>query len=380
MVGAEATKLFADAQAMLKKMIAENWVEARAVFGLFPANTVNDDDIAVYADESRTKTLMTWHNLRQQMKKPEGRANLCLADFVAPKASGLKDYLGAFVVTAGIGEDERAKAFEAAHDDYSAILFKSLCDRLAEAFAEHLHLRVRREFWGYASEEALANDELIAEKYQGIRPAPGYPACPEHSEKAALFDLLDATAAHRRQAHRKLRHVAGRRGVRLLPVAPRQPVFRGGQDRARPGRGLRPPQGLDAGGSRTLAGAESGLPARLILTGQGLPALLQHLLQPEQPDHGLGLADLAVAQPVHRLAERHPQDFQKLVGVAAVVAGFESARQIERQPLVRIADAGIDGGDFAPLAWRCSRFPLPVRAWRKSGRPRRSRSCRLAVR
>jgi 5-methyltetrahydrofolate--homocysteine methyltransferase len=193
-VGTEATKLYADALAMLKKMVTENWVEARAVFGLFPANTVDDDDIAVYTDESRSETLMTWHNLRQQMKKPEGRANLCIADFIAPQASGLKDYLGAFVVTAGIGEDERAQAFEAAHDDYSAILFKSLCDRLAEAFAEHLHLRVRREFWGYASEEALANDDLIAEKYLGIRPAPGYPACPEHSEKAPLFEVLDATA------------------------------------------------------------------------------------------------------------------------------------------------------------------------------------------
>ena len=193
-VGAEATKLYHDAQAMLKQMLAENWVEARAAFGLFPANTVNDDDIEVYADESRSSVLMTWHNLRQQMKKPEGRANLCIADFVAPKSSGLKDYLGAFVVTAGIGEDERARAFEAAHDDYSAILFKSLCDRLAEAFAEHLHLRVRREFWGYAGEEALTNDELVAEKYQGIRPAPGYPACPEHSEKAPLFEVLDATA------------------------------------------------------------------------------------------------------------------------------------------------------------------------------------------
>ncbi len=194
-VGVEATKLFADAQTMLQQMIAGNWIEARAVFGLFPANTVNDDDIEVYTDESRTQTLMTWHNLRQQMKKPQDRANLCIADFVAPKASGLKDYLGAFVVTAGIGEDERAKAFEAAHDDYSAILFKSLCDRLAEAFAEHLHLRVRKEFWGYAHEEALANDDLIGEKYQGIRPAPGYPACPEHSEKAALFEVLDATTA-----------------------------------------------------------------------------------------------------------------------------------------------------------------------------------------
>jgi len=192
-VGTEATKLYNDAKAMLQKMIAENWVEARAVFGLFPANSVNNDDIAIYVDESRKKMLMVWHNLRQQMKKPEGRANLCLADFIAPRESGLKDYLGAFVVTAGIGEDERAKAFEAAHDDYSAILFKSLCDRLAEAFAEHLHLRVRKEYWGYASEEALANDDLIAEKYQGIRPAPGYPACPEHSEKAPLFKTLDAT-------------------------------------------------------------------------------------------------------------------------------------------------------------------------------------------
>jgi 5-methyltetrahydrofolate--homocysteine methyltransferase len=193
-VGSEARKLFADAQAMLKSMIAENWVEARAVFGLFPANTVGDDDIEIYADEARDRPIATWHNLRQQMKKPQGRANLCLADFVAPRSSGVADYIGAFVVTTGIGEDERAKAFEAAHDDYSAILFKALCDRLAESFAEHLHQRVRREFWGYAPDERLANEDLVAEKYQGIRPAPGYPACPEHSEKATLFALLDATA------------------------------------------------------------------------------------------------------------------------------------------------------------------------------------------
>ncbi|OJZ17841.1 MAG: methionine synthase [Thiobacillus sp. 65-29] len=192
-VGTEAKKLFADAQAMLKQMIAENWIEARAVFGLFPANTIHDDDIEIYTDAARTTPVATWHGLRQQMKKPTGRANLCLADFVAPKDSGKQDYLGAFVVTAGIGEDERAKMFEAAHDDYSAILFKALCDRLAEAFAEHLHWRVRREFWGYASEEALTNEQLIAEEYQGIRPAPGYPACPEHSEKATLFRILDAT-------------------------------------------------------------------------------------------------------------------------------------------------------------------------------------------
>jgi 5-methyltetrahydrofolate--homocysteine methyltransferase len=194
-VGEEARKLFADAQAMLKQMIAENWIEARAVVGLFPANTVNDDDIEIYADETRGKVLMTAHQLRQQMAKPIGQPNWCLADFIAPKASGTKDYIGGFVVTAGINEDARAKAFEAAHDDYNAILFKSLCDRLAEAFAERMHQRVRKEFWGYALDETLSNAELIDETYRGIRPAPGYPACPEHSEKGALFDLLDATAA-----------------------------------------------------------------------------------------------------------------------------------------------------------------------------------------
>ncbi len=193
-VGEEARKLFHDAQAMLKKMVEERWVEARAVIGLFPANTVNDDDIELYADEAREAPLMTWHNLRQQMQKPKDQPNWCLADFVAPKETGVADYLGAFVVTAGLGEDERAREFEAAHDDYSAILFKSLCDRLAEAFAERMHQRVRREFWGYAADEALSNEQLIAEEYRGIRPAPGYPACPEHSEKGPLFALLDATA------------------------------------------------------------------------------------------------------------------------------------------------------------------------------------------
>ena len=191
-VGEEARKLFADAQAMLKRMIDEQWIEARAVFGLFPANRV-EDDIALYADETRAAPLMTWHNLRQQMAKPlsgnNAQPNWCLADFVAP--AGVQDYVGAFVVTAGIREDEKAKAFEAAHDDYSAILFKALCDRLAEAFAERLHQRVRTEFWGYAADEALGNDQLIEEAYRGIRPAPGYPACPEHSEKGALFELLD---------------------------------------------------------------------------------------------------------------------------------------------------------------------------------------------
>ena len=192
-VGEEARKLFSDAQAMLKQMIAENWIEARAVVGLFPANTVNDDDIEIYDTDG--KVHMTAHQLRQQMAKPAGQPNWCLADFIAPKTSGVQDYIGAFVVTTGINEAARAKAFEAAHDDYNAILFKSLCDRLAEAFAERMHQRVRREFWAYAADETLSTSELIDEKYRGIRPAPGYPACPEHSEKGPLFDLLNATEA-----------------------------------------------------------------------------------------------------------------------------------------------------------------------------------------
>jgi 5-methyltetrahydrofolate--homocysteine methyltransferase len=194
-VGEEARKLFADAQAMLNKMIAEKWVEARAVVGLFPANTVNDDDIEIYADETRAAPLMTWHNLRQQMAKPTGQPNWCLADFVAPRDSGVKDYIGAFVVTAGINEDVRVRAFEAAHDDYSAILMKALCDRLAEALAERLHEKARRELWGYAADEALTNEQLVDEQYRGIRPAPGYPACPEHTEKGPLFELLHAQDA-----------------------------------------------------------------------------------------------------------------------------------------------------------------------------------------
>jgi 5-methyltetrahydrofolate--homocysteine methyltransferase len=191
-VGVEATKLFADAQAMLRKIIKEKWLTANAVFGLFPANTVNSDDIEIYTDESRSKVAMTWHNLRQQTKKPADIPNYCLADYIAPKDSGVADYIGGFAVTAGIGIDEHVARFEAQHDDYNAIMLKALADRLAEAFAELLHARVRREFWGYAADETLGNDALIAEKYRGIRPAPGYPACPEHSEKGPLFELLQA--------------------------------------------------------------------------------------------------------------------------------------------------------------------------------------------
>jgi 5-methyltetrahydrofolate--homocysteine methyltransferase len=190
-VGEEAKKLFVDAQAMLKRIIDEKWLEARAVIGLFPANSVGDD-IEIYADESRGKVAMTYHTLRQQAEKSPGKPNLALADFVAPKESGVKDYLGGFAVTAGIGIDAHVAAFERNHDDYSAIMLKALADRLAEAFAELMHQRVRREFWGYAQDEALSNEDMIAEKYRGIRPAQGYPACPEHTEKGPLFELLQA--------------------------------------------------------------------------------------------------------------------------------------------------------------------------------------------
>ncbi|MBY0267184.1 MAG: methionine synthase [Burkholderiales bacterium] len=192
-VGTEARKVFEDAQVMLKKIIEGRWLTANGVYGLFPAARVDHEDIAVYADESRAAPLMTWHNLRQQNQKPTGRANQCLADFIAPADSGARDYIGLFAVTAGLGIEKHLERFEKANDDYSSILLKALADRLAEAFAELLHLRVRREFWGYAAGEKLDAEALIAEKYRGIRPAPGYPACPDHTEKGPLFDVLQAS-------------------------------------------------------------------------------------------------------------------------------------------------------------------------------------------
>jgi 5-methyltetrahydrofolate--homocysteine methyltransferase len=191
-VGAEATKLFADAQEMLEKIVTENWLEARAVVGLFPANTVGDD-IEIYADEARTKVIHKQITLRQQTKKVAGQPNLALADFIAPKESGIKDYIGGFVVTTGIGLDEHVQRYEADHDDYNSILIKALADRLAEALAEFMHQEVRRKHWGYAADESLTNEELIKETYRGIRPAPGYPACPDHLEKIGLFEILNAT-------------------------------------------------------------------------------------------------------------------------------------------------------------------------------------------
>jgi 5-methyltetrahydrofolate--homocysteine methyltransferase len=193
-VGEAARGVLAEGEAMLRKIIAGNWLKANAVFGLYPAASVGDD-IEIYRDESREEIAMVWHCLRQQGEKASDRANLCIADFVAPRDSGVPDYIGAFSVTAGIGVEERVRAFEAKHDDYSAIMFQALADRLAEAFTELLHQRVRREFWGYAPDESLAAAELLAEKYRGIRPAPGYPACPDHTEKGPLFDLLDAPQA-----------------------------------------------------------------------------------------------------------------------------------------------------------------------------------------
>ncbi|MEP7245680.1 MAG: methionine synthase [Gammaproteobacteria bacterium] len=190
-VGEAASNLYADARKMLKQIIAERWLKVRAVIGLFPANAVGDD-VEVYADASREKVLTTLCFMRQQKNKAPGQPHECLADYIAPKASGVADYIGAFAVTAGGGIEEHIARFEKAHDDYSSIMIKALADRLAEACAEHFHERVRRELWGYASREALTNEQLIREEYNGIRPAPGYPACPDHTEKGKLWELLDA--------------------------------------------------------------------------------------------------------------------------------------------------------------------------------------------
>jgi 5-methyltetrahydrofolate--homocysteine methyltransferase len=191
--GREARRLFDDAKAMLHRIIEERWLRAAAVIGLFPANAIADD-IAVFDDEERNGPIAVFHFLRKQGRQPQGKANESLADFVAPIETGLADYLGAFACTTGIGIDERVKAFEADNDDYSALMLKALADRLAEALAEMLHEHVRKRHWGYAEEERFTNPELIAERYQGIRPALGYPACPDHTEKDILWELLDVQA------------------------------------------------------------------------------------------------------------------------------------------------------------------------------------------
>ncbi len=194
-VGEQARQVYADAQAMLKKIVEGRWLQAHAVIGLWPANSVDDDDIEIYTDETRAQVLMTWHGLRQQTERPvvDGvrRPSLALADFIAPKGVA-PDHIGLFAVTAGLGVEKKVEEFLAAHDDYQAIMLKALADRLAEALAEWMHLRVRTDFWGYAAGERLDNAQLIAEQYTGIRPAPGYPACPEHSVKEAMFSVLGA--------------------------------------------------------------------------------------------------------------------------------------------------------------------------------------------
>ena len=272
-VGEVARALYDDARKMLDQIIAEKWFTARATIGFWPANAVGDD-IAVYADEARSKKIATLHTLRQQLEKREGRFNAALSDFIAPATSGVPDYVGGFVVTAGIGEDVVADRFKNANDDYSSILCKALADRLAEAFAERMHQRVRKEFWGYAPDETLPPDELILEKYAGIRPAPGYPAQPDHTEKETLFALLDAEKQFRRDAHRELCDVAGLVGVGPLSLQPRELLFRRRQDRARSGRGLCGAQGHERCRGRALAVADPQLhpgagPVRARACGKG---------------------------------------------------------------------------------------------------------------
>ena len=188
LLGTDATNLFNDALYMLDKIVSEKWFTAKGILGIFPANQINDDDIQLTTDNQQPTTFLT---LRQQSQKTEGAPNIALADFIAPKDSGIQDYIGCFCVTTGFGVEEKAKEYEKDLDDYNSIMVKALADRLAEAFAEYLHLKVRKEIWGYASDENLNNLELIKEEYKGIRPAPGYPACPDHLEKPTIWKLLN---------------------------------------------------------------------------------------------------------------------------------------------------------------------------------------------
>ena len=190
-VGKQATDLYADAKTMLKKIIEEKWLQANAVVGFWPAGAENSDNISVFHPERSNEKITAFHTLRQQNQKAPGQPNISLSDFIAPKETGVTDYIGGFIVTAGKGIEKRIEAYEVEHDDYNSIMLKALADRLAEALAEHMHELVRKELWGYQPQEHLENDDLISEKYQGIRPAPGYPACPDHTEKQTLFDLLD---------------------------------------------------------------------------------------------------------------------------------------------------------------------------------------------
>ena len=253
-VGEVARSLYDDARKMLDLIVKENWFKAQATIGFWPANA-DGDDIVVYADDSRKEKIATFHTLRQQLEKREGRFNSALSDFIAPASSGVPDYIGAFVVTAGIGEDVIADRFKNANDDYSSILCKALADRLAEAFAERMHARVRREFWGYAPDETQTPDQLILEQYQGIRPAPGYPAQPDHTEKATLFALLDAEKTAGVQLTESYAMWPGSSVSGLYFSHPESFYFGVGKIERDQVRRLRRAKGLERGGGRALAGA-----------------------------------------------------------------------------------------------------------------------------
>ena len=323
-VGEAARSLFADAQEMLRKIVAERWFRANAVIGLWPANS-EGDDILVFDDEARSKPIATLHTLRQQLARREGRANVALADFVAPRASGLADYIGAFAVTAGIGEETIVERFKHANDDYSAIMAKALADRLAEAAAERMHQRVRKEFWAYAADETLASSELIGEKYRGIRPAPGYPAQPDHTEKATLFKLLDGERSIGVRLDRKLCHVARRLGLRPLFQPSRKLLFRRRQDRARPGRGLRQAQRLDARANRKMAGAD-----------------------PQLRSAGAGAQRGGIATitgGIHGSARRHVQNTARCGGVRQILLRQARAARQKDPGLEEIRSQQRPGGD-----------------------------------
>ena len=265
--GEAARRLYEDAQVMLDQIIEGKWLRANGVFGLFPANQVDSDDIEVYTDESRRAVLTTLHQLRQQTEGRDGSPRKSLADFVAPKATGLRDYVGAFAVTAGLGSTERVAEFKKANDDYSAILLESLADRLAEAFAERLHERVRKEFWAYAPDEHLDSDGLISEKYARHPSRPGLSRVPRAHREADDLGAARRRGQDRHRAHREHGHVARRRGERAVLLAPGVAVLRAGPRRSRPGRGLRAAQGLDGRRGGEVALPEPGLPHRERVTG-----------------------------------------------------------------------------------------------------------------
>ena len=268
--GETARALYDDAQAMLDQVIEEKWLTANAVFGFFPASAVGDD-IEVYTDESRSEVLTTLHNLRQQGEHRDGVPNRSLGDFVAPRETGLPDHVGAFAVTAGLGAQDRIDAFKKDNDDYSAIMLEALADRLAEAFAERLHQRVRTEFWGHVPDEDLDNEELIAEKYQGIRPAPGYPACPEHTEKQTLWELLDVQANTGIELTESMAMWPGAAVSGWYFSHPQSQYFVVGRLARDQVAGLRRAQGLDPRRGRALAVAEPRLrPRRLSVASQAV--------------------------------------------------------------------------------------------------------------